>query len=137
MVNYFGAASTIAGDYFRDGVPLTGQSDHIFNLQVGLENQDRLSQQTFLVSYASDRVVSRGLNGTPPQPDVIERPGWQLDFVMREGFNLLGQVLEFKAEVRNILGTDHLEYQDAEGNRLDVNSYRDGTSFGMSLSAAF
>jgi outer membrane receptor protein involved in Fe transport len=137
IVSYFGAASTIASDYFRDGVPLTGQSDHIFNLQVGLENQDRLSQQTFLVSYASDRVVSRGLNGTPPQPDVIERPGWQLDFVMREGFNVFGQELEFKAEVRNILGTDHLEFQDAEGNRLDINSYREGTSYGVSLSANF
>jgi outer membrane receptor protein involved in Fe transport len=137
VVNYFGAASTIASDYFRDGVPLTGQSDHIFNLQVGLENQDRLSQQTFLISYASERVVSRGLNGTPPQPDVIERPGWQLDFVVREGFDLFGREIEFKAEVRNILGTDHLEYQDAAGNRLDINSYRDGTSFGISLSTTF
>lgn len=137
VVNYFGAASTIASDYFRDGVPLTGQSDHIFNLQIGLENDDRLSQQTFLISYASDRVVSRGLNGTPPQPDVVERPGWQLDFVMREGITVFGQELEFKAEVRNILGTDHLEYQEADGNRLDINSYREGTSFGVSLSANF
>ncbi|MGV3556222.1 MAG: TonB-dependent receptor domain-containing protein [Croceibacterium sp.] len=137
IVSYFGAASTIASDYFRDGVPLTGQSDHIFNLQVGVENDDRLSQQTILLSYASDRVVSRGLNGTPPQPDVIERPGWQLDFVMREGISVFGQELEFKAEVRNILGTDHLEHQEADGNRLDINSYREGTSFGVSLSATF
>lgn len=137
VVNFFGAASTIASDYFRDGVPLTGQSDHIANLQFGIENDDRLSQQTFLLSYASERVISRGLNGTPPQPDVIERPGWQLDFVMREGFDILGQELEFKAEVRNILGTDHLEYQDSGDNRIDVNSYREGTRFGVSLSANF
>jgi TonB-dependent receptor len=137
VVSYFGAASTIASDYFRDGVPLTGQSDHIANLQIGLENDDRLSQQTFLLSYASERVVSRGLNGTPPQPDVIERPGWQLDFVMREGFTVFGQEFEFKAEVRNILGTDHLEYQASNGNRLDINSYREGTSYGVSLSANF
>ena len=38
----FGASSTIATDYFRDGSPLTGQSDHIANLQLGLENQDHL-----------------------------------------------------------------------------------------------
>ncbi len=136
-VSYFGAASTIASDYFRDGVPLTGQSDHIVNLQLGLENDDRLSQQTLLVSYASERVVSRGLNGTPPQPDVIEKPGVQLDFVMREGLKLLGTDLELKVEVRNIFGTGHEEYQQSGSNRLDINSYREGRTFGASLSATF
>lgn len=136
-VSYFGAASTIASDYFRDGVPLTGQSDHIANLQVGLENDDRLSQQTLLLSYASERVVSRGLNGTPPQPDVIERPGVQLDFVMREGVRVAGREFEIKAEVRNILGTDHEEYQQSGDNRLEVNSYREGRSFGLSVSTTF
>ncbi len=65
-------ASTLATDYFQDGAPLTGQSEHIANLQIGLENRERLSQQTILVTYASERTVSRGLNGTPAQPDVIE-----------------------------------------------------------------
>ena len=64
----FGASSSIATDYLRDGAPLTGQSDHLVNLQPGLESEDHLSQQTILVTYASERVVSRGLNGTPPQP---------------------------------------------------------------------
>jgi outer membrane receptor protein involved in Fe transport len=136
-VQVYGAASTIAGDYFRDGVPLTGQSDHIVNLQFGLENEDRLSQQTFLLTYASERVVSRGLNGTPPQPDVIEKPGVQLDFVAREGFDLFGRALEFKAEIRNILGQDHEEYQQSGDNRIDVNSYDVGTSVALSLSTTF
>jgi hypothetical protein len=136
-VQVYGAASTIAGDYFRDGVPLTGQSDHIVNLQFGLENEDRLSQQTFLLTYASERVVSRGLNGTPPQPDVIEKPGVQLDFVAREGLELLGLPLEFKAEIRNILGQDHEEYQQSDDNRIDINSYDVGTSVTLSLSATF
>ncbi len=136
-VQFYGAASTIASDYFKDGVPLTGQSNHVANLQIGLENQDRLSQQTFLVSYASKRVVSRGLNGTPPQPDIYETPGVQLDFVMREGFTLMGREFEVKAEVRNILGTDHVEYQDAGTNRLDVNSYKVGTTYGLTLAANF
>lgn len=136
-VQVYGAASTIASDYFRDGVPLTGQSDHIVNLQFGLENEERLSQQTFLLTYASERVVSRGLNGTPPQPDVIEKPGVQLDFVAREGFELFGRSLEFKAEIRNILGQDHEEYQESGDNRIDINSYDVGTSVAVSLSATF
>ena len=35
---------------FRDGAPLTGQSDHLANLQIGIESTDPLSQATFLVS---------------------------------------------------------------------------------------
>src|SRR3546814_11720059 len=48
-----------ASDYFMDGAPLTGQSDHILNFQIGLEDTDRLSQQTLMLTYASDRVTSR------------------------------------------------------------------------------
>jgi TonB-dependent receptor len=136
-VQVYGAASTIASDYFRNGVPLTGQSDHVANLQIGLENQDRLSQQTFLVSYASKRVVSRGLIGSPPQPDIYEKPGVQLDFVDREGFNLFGRALEAKVEIRNILGTKHEEYQQSGDNRLDVNTYKVGRTFALSLSTTF
>jgi outer membrane receptor protein involved in Fe transport len=131
----FGAASTNALDFFRDGSPLTGQSDHIANLQFGLEDTDRLSQQTILVSYASDRVVSRGLNGTPPQPDVIERPGLRLDFVAREGIRLLRNEFEVKFEVRNITGRRHEEFQSVGTRRIDVNTYDVGTTVALSISA--
>lgn len=134
-VHVYAAFATDASGYFRDGTPLTGQSDHIVNVQFGLENEDRLSQQTFLLTYASERVISRGLNGNPPQPDVIEKPGFQLDFVAREGFKLFGAEFEAKFEVRNILGTKHQEYQSFEDRRVDVNSYDVGTSVGLSLSA--
>lgn len=132
-VAVYGAASTIATDYFRDGAPLTGQSDHIVNLQLGLEDTDRLSQQTFLLSYASDRVVSRGLNGSPPQPDVIERPGIKLDFVWREGFTLFGAGMEAKFEARNIFGQGHQEFQEAGDNRIDINTYDVGTTLAFTL----
>src|SRR3546814_3542123 len=48
-----------AANYFFDGAPLTGQSDHLVNVQIGLEDTDRLSQQTLLLTYASPRVTSR------------------------------------------------------------------------------
>jgi len=134
-VQVFGAASNIASDYFQDGAPLTGQSDHIVNLQLGLEDEDRLSQQTILLSYASDRVVSRGLNGTPPQPDVIESPGLRLDFVWREGFDLFGAEMEAKFEARNIFGRGHEEFQQSGDNRIDINTYDLGQSFALSISA--
>lgn len=133
----YGAFSTAATDYFKDSAKMTGQSDHIINMQLGLENQDRLSQQTILVTYASDRVISRGVFGSPPQPDVLERPGFRLDFVAREGVNLFGGELELKFEARNLTGRRHIEFQKSGSNRLDVNSYDIGRSVSLSASMKF
>ncbi|MDE8650150.1 TonB-dependent receptor domain-containing protein [Novosphingobium album (ex Liu et al. 2023)] len=136
-VAVYAASSGIATDYFRDGAPLTGQSDHLVNLQFGFENTERLSQQTILLSYASERAMSRGLNGSVPQPDVIERPGWQLDFVAREGVQFLGQEFELKFEARNLLYTRHREYQQVGSNTLEFNTYDLGTTVSASASIKF
>jgi outer membrane receptor protein involved in Fe transport len=136
-VAVYASSSTSATDFFRDGSPLTGQSDHLVNLQLGVESQDKLSQQTFLLTYASERVVSRGLNGTPPQPDIVEDPGFRLDFVAREGFELFGQAFEGKVEIRNIFGRKHEEFQETADNRIDVNTYAVGTTFAGSISVTF
>lgn len=133
----FGAFSTNASDYFSDGAKLTGQSDHIVNLELGFEHQDRLSQQTLLVTYASDRVVSRGVFGTPPQPDIYERPGVRVDFVAREGFKLFNRELELKFEARNLTGRRHVEFQKSGNTRLNVNTYDVGRSYALSASLKF
>ncbi|PKB19055.1 TonB-dependent receptor [Novosphingobium kunmingense] len=137
QVQVFGAFSTLASDYFRDGAKLTGQSDHLVNFEVGFENQDKLSQQTLMVTYASDRVMSRGVFGTPPQPDVYESPGLRLDFVAREGVEILNRELELKFEARNLTGKRHIEYQRSGDNRLDINSYDVGRSFSLSATLKF
>lgn len=136
-VAVFASSSTRASDFFRDGSPLTGQSDHLVNLQVGLESRERLSQQTLLLTYASERVISRGLNGTPPQPDIVEDPGFRLDFVMREGFTLFGRAMEGKLEVRNIFGRGYEEFQRAGDNRVEINTYDVGTTIAGSISVTF
>ena len=131
-VQVYPASGSVATDYFRDGAPLTGQSKHIANIQVGLEDDDKLSQQTIMLTYASKRVVSRGLNNTA-QPDVIEKPGFRLDFVAREGINLLGLNTEWKFEARNILGRKHEEFQSNGTNRVDYNTYDVGTTLSLSV----
>ena len=113
-VAVFGSAAANATDFFRNGEPLTGQSDHLLNLQIGLEDQDHLSQQTLLLSYASKRVTSRG--ATALQPDIIEKPGIQLDFVARQGVKFRGLDTELKLEVRNITGTKYQELQENGAN---------------------
>ena len=125
---------TPATNVFQDGVPLTGQSDHLVNFQVGLEDVDKLQQFTVLVNYASERVTSRGVFG---QPDVIENPGLTLDFVVRQGVDLFGADAELKLEARNILGRDNYEYQENETTRIEVNTYDVGQTFAASLAIEF
>ncbi|ODU21887.1 MAG: TonB-dependent receptor [Sphingomonas sp. SCN 67-18] len=126
-----------AADFFRDGAPLTGQSEHVGNLQIGIEDQDKLSQQTLLLTYASERVTNRGPSGTPQQPDIKEKPGIRLDFVARQGITLLGTEIELKFEARNLTGTRYQEFQQAGDSRIDVNTYKVGRSFSIGAELKF
>jgi outer membrane receptor protein involved in Fe transport len=130
----FGLPPLPADQMFIDGSPLTGQSDHLANLQFGLENTEKLSQQTILVKYASERVIGRG---DGQFPDILERPGIQIDLVWREGINLFGIETEWEFEARNILGENYEEFQATEDNRIEVNTYDIGTTFSLGVSAKF
>ncbi len=132
----FGRANLL----FRDGAPLTGQSDHLVNVQVGLEDTANLSQVTLLFNYASDRVTNRGpsnLSGQGFQPDIVERPGIRLDLVARQGFEVAGANLEVKAEARNLTGTRYSESQNFGGNPVYINRYDLGRMFSLGITAQF
>jgi outer membrane receptor protein involved in Fe transport len=130
-----------AGLQFRDGAPLTGQSDHLVNVQLGIEDKASLSQVTLLFNYASNRVTNRGpsnLSGTGFQPDVIEKPGIRLDLVARQGFKVVGGEWELKLEARNLTGTRYQEGQTfAGGNEVFTNRYAVGRTFSVGLSTTF
>ncbi|MFN4113140.1 MAG: TonB-dependent receptor domain-containing protein [Sphingomonadaceae bacterium] len=134
IASVFPFADQPASNFLRNGVPLTGQSDHLVNLQLGLENQDKLQQFTLLMSYASQRVTSRG---TGFLPDIVEDPGLKVDFVYRQGLDLFGRPFEIKAEARNIFGRDNFEFQSNGTNRIEINTYRVGQSFSFSISTEF
>ncbi|SFR76821.1 TonB-dependent receptor domain-containing protein [Sphingomonas jatrophae] len=127
------AASTL----FRNGSPLTGQSDHLANGQIGFESSDHLSQQTLLVNYASPRVTNRGPVQDGRTPDIKEKPGITLDLVLREEAQFLGLPVEFKAEGRNLLNRKYKEYQANGERRVDVNRYQLGRVFSLSATAKF
>jgi len=133
-VAVFNASSTSALDFFTDGSPLTGQADHLVNLQLGLEDTERLSQQTILLSYSTDRVTSRGASG---QPDIKEKPGIQLDFVAREGFKLGGTEGELKFELRNLTNTKYQELQENGENKIFYNRYKQGISASIGFEINF
>jgi outer membrane receptor protein involved in Fe transport len=125
-----------ASNLFRDGSKLTGQSDHIANLQLGIEDSETLSQQTLLITYASNRITNRFTSSGVPI-DFIEEPGFRLDFVMRQGVTIGGLDLEMKFEARNLTNENYEEFQSFNGARVDRNSYDIGRSFSLGLSAKF
>lgn len=134
---YGSSTEQLASIYFQDGAPLTGQSEHLANLQLGLEDTEHLSQQTLLVSYASKRSVSRGFVGVTRQPDVIEYPGLRIDVVLRQGIEVAGKQIELKAEGRNLTARKHLEYQNFDDGRVNFNTYDLGRVFSLSASITF
>ncbi len=123
-----------ATDIFRDGLPLTGQSDHIANVQFGIQDDESLSEQTILLNYASNRVAFRGPSG---QPDIVEKPGFRLDVVLRQGIKLMGIELEAKIEGRNLTNTRYQEFQILNASRIDTNTYALGRTFQAGISAKF
>lgn len=122
-----------ANQIFDDGAPLVGQSDHVANLSVGIEDSAKIQQATILVNYASKRVTSRG----GALPDVLENPGVTIDFVARSEVRVAGMPLELSFDVRNIFGRDNFEFQEVNGFRADINTFRVGTSFSVGVKASF
>lgn len=120
--------------FVRDGSVLQGQSEHIANLQVGIEDASTGTQATLIANYVSERVSARG---RPGQPDYIDKPGTSLDFVLRKGFNLGDTKVTLGFAARNILETEYQEFQERGGNRVDIYRYDPGVSYSLSLSASF
>ena len=128
-----GAPNQLASLLFDDGAPLVGQSDHIANFSIGLEDTEKTQQASILVNYASERVTLRG----GPLPDVVEDPGFTVDFVARTELGAISEGLELSFQVRNIFGRDNFEFQESDTGRLEINTFDVGTSFSVGLKAAF
>ncbi|MBB5687440.1 TonB-dependent receptor domain-containing protein [Sphingobium boeckii] len=123
---------------FSDGAPMVGQSDHLVNVQVGLEDTEALSQITMLFSYASERVTNRGpISSGVRLPDIVEKPGIRLDVVARKGVTIGNAEVELKFEARNLTRTKYQEYQQFDANRVDINTYALGRTFSLGASVKF
>ncbi|HEX8555741.1 MAG TPA: TonB-dependent receptor [Sphingomonas sp.] len=125
--------------FFRDGAALTGQSDHLVNLQLGIEDTQALSQLTVLFNYASDRVSNRGPVAEGGfLPDIVERPGVRLDVVGRQGIVIGRTQIELKAEARNLTRTRFQEVQTfSNGAQVFTNRFRQGRIFSLGVSTRF
>ncbi|MEO1419973.1 MAG: TonB-dependent receptor [Pseudomonadota bacterium] len=130
-----------------DGRPLQGQSDHLFNLQIALENPDINGSAALLLNYASERIrQTENLSGIPPAqiaagnipPAVIEQVPILLDFVASRDFETFGTTWNLELAVRNILGDDYEATQDfADGTVGQFDVFDVGTEFTGKITVKF
>ncbi|TYT25364.1 TonB-dependent receptor plug domain-containing protein [Luteimonas viscosa] len=134
-VQPYGFATPVAARLFvRDGSVLQGQSEHIANLQFGIENEGSGLQATLIANYVSERVSARG---RPGQPDYVEEPGLTMDFVLRKTMRFGEQPLTIGFAARNLLDTEFHEYQERAGQKVNILRYDPGVSYSVSLSTEF
>ena len=124
-----------ASGYIEDGQALQGQSEHLANLQIGIE--DDTSRTAVLFNYTGERTralanVARGL------PAVVEEPPFTVDLVHSRTFELEnGGFYDVRFAVRNLLGDDYVATQSSGGTSLVVDQYDIGTTFSVSLKRTF
>ena len=127
-----GNIGQLASQIFDDGAPLVGQSDHLANISIGIEDTEKTQQLSVLFNYASERVTQRA----GAQPDFVEDPGLTIDIVARTEVNF-GVPMELSFEARNITGRDNFEFQQLGTNRVEFNTFQVGTSFSLGIKANF
>ncbi len=123
--------STLVSDIIADGRQLLGQSEHLFNLQLGYENYDARSRAFFLVNFASERIRTQE-NGRQ-LPAVIEEPPTSLNFVYSREFTAMNSDVEFGFRATNLLGDDYEAFQEEGDVRVPVDTYELGQTFTLSL----
>ncbi|MEM8936314.1 MAG: TonB-dependent receptor, partial [Pseudomonadota bacterium] len=125
-----------------DGRSLQGQSDHLVNLQIGIENPETNGRATVLLNWSSERIrqteqVVSGVIG----PAVVEKPPLLVDFVWSrdlEDFLGTGDGTKIGLEVRNILGEDYEATQSfSDGSEATFDSYNIGRTFTFNIKRSF
>jgi len=125
-----------AAGLYTDGRALQGQSDHLANLQIGIEDYDNNYQATLLLNYSSERIravedLSNGL------PSIIEQLPLSLDFVFKKDFELDGGDYSIGFKVQNILDDGYEAKQTLDGNSVVVDSYDIGRTFSANIKRRF
>ena len=128
-----------ASEFFIDGRALQGQSDHLVNFQIGLEDYEYDSKAFLLFNWTSERIRQVGLlTGGSQLPDTIERLPITIDFVYSRNFEKWGGDWEISAKVKNLLGDGYEATADgADGTFVDIDTYDLGRKMSLSLKRTF
>ena len=125
-----------AAGFIQDGRALQGQSEHLFNVQVGFETFDGRARGALLYNYTGER--SRAVaNLSDNLPEIVEQVPSSLDFVYSRTVEVANADWDFGFSVRNILGDDYEATQSDGDVVLPVDTYDVGTSFSVSISRSW
>ena len=125
-----------ASGLYSDGRALQGQSDHLANLQLGIDDYENGWEATLLLNYTSERIravedLSNGL------PSILEQLPLSLDFVYNHDLDIGGGDYTFGFKVQNILGDGYEASQTLGNSTIIVDDFEIGTTFAASLKRRF
>jgi outer membrane receptor protein involved in Fe transport len=127
-----------ASDFLVEGHQLEGQSNHLANIQLGIENVENGATLTALLNYASDRTLLIGQAQQNGTDRVVEDVPLLLDLVYSRPFELKGGEWNLGFKVQNILGEEFNAFrEDSTGRELPFIAYDRGRIVTLSLSAEF
>ncbi len=132
-----GAEGISAAGLYVDGRKLQGQSSHLGNLQLGIEDYDAGYEATLLLNYSSERIRSVGGSSSRIIPDVIEQLPISLDFVFNYGFELGGGDYEVGFKIQNILDDGYEATQAYNGTSVVIDDYDLGRTFAANIKRKF
>jgi TonB-dependent receptor len=129
--------STVRGEgRIEDGRRLQGQSEHLFNLQVGLLNDFARSDINVLVNFVSERIRSGEVTARN-LPAILEKPPTTVDVVWNKGFDFRGGDYEFSLNIENLFAQGYEAYQERGNDRVDVDVYDQGRIITFGLKRTF
>jgi len=123
-------------EFVVDGRNLQGLSEHLFNFQLGYEDEEARSRATILLNFTGERIRTAE-NLSSGFPAVIEQPPLLLDFVYSREFEVWGGEYEFGFQIDNILDDDYEAEVSDETNAIFIDQYDLGRSFSVSLKRRF
>lgn len=125
-----------ASGLYTDGRQLQGQSDHLLNIQLGIENYDMGWDAFLLLNYTSERIraVEDRSNGLP---SIDEQLPISLDFVLNVPFEVRGGDYEFGFKIQNILDDKYEAYQELGNSKIITDDYNLGMTVAASLKRTF
>jgi TonB-dependent receptor len=117
---------------------LEGQSDHLFNLQLGLEDTETDQTINLLLNYASERTLLLGQAQQEGSDRVLEDPPLLLDVVYSKGFEFRGGAYGVAVKAQNLLGEEFNAFRrDLNGRELPFTAFDRGRIITFSLSREF
>ncbi len=122
-----------ATGFIEDGRALQGQSEHLFNVQLGFETNDGRARGALLYNYTGERTRAVA-NLSDNLPSIVEQVPASLDWVYSRTLEIHGNDWDVGFSVRNILGDGYEATQTAGDVELAVDTYDVGTSFSISVS---